>query len=180
MRVGRVGGLGRGWLLLEDRGGLVRRRRRQETRMSPSCSLHTTVPCFWRLHSHGETLAFNGRRRKMAKPRGRGTRPLANAPWGQPRGGAGDPHPAALPLNPTALGQREEAAPLSWRTARARPQRGMVPSPTTPSCLTGLRRKPVPRGGGTSGHPTARQLVIWSVNIGGGLGGRRDSGRGFI
>lgn len=34
--------------------------------MAPSCSLHTTVPCFRRLRSPGETLAFHGRRRAFA------------------------------------------------------------------------------------------------------------------
>lgn len=55
-----------GWGLAGP-GGL---QRRQETRMAPSCSLRTTVPCFRRLRSPGETLAFNGRRRASAR-RGR-------------------------------------------------------------------------------------------------------------
>lgn len=64
-------------------------------------------------------------------------------------------------------------------------RRGMLPS--TGMLDRGLRRKPVPQNRGDERSPrSARQrLVIWSVNIGrgfwgGGRGGKRDSGRGFI
>lgn len=57
---------------------------------------------------------------------------LWQMPPGDSHGGGRRPPPAALPLNPAAMGQREEAAPLGWRTARARPQQGDGPQPGHP------------------------------------------------
>lgn len=89
-----------------------------------------------------EPFAFDGRRRASAQ-RGR-------------QGSRGHPHPAS------AGGHREPDL-----------RRGTVPSPGM--LAWGLRRKPVPqsRAGDERTPRSARQrrrLVIWSVNIGGGVG----------
>lgn len=75
---------------LGPRGLQRAQRRRQETRMALSCSLHPTVPCFRGLHSPGGTLAFNGRRRAPA--------------WRGWKGSQGTPTPLAPQICSPGLG----------------------------------------------------------------------------
>lgn len=79
--------------------------------MAPSFSLHTTVPCCRRLHSPGETLAFNGRRRASARKGRHGS-------WGHPN-----------PAGPMDLLPRARLSGQRWGPERAQPPWGDSPQP---------------------------------------------------
>lgn len=129
--------------------------------MSPSCSLHTTVPCFWRLHSHGETLAFNGRRRKTAKPQGRGTRPLANAPWGQPQRGQETPAHCPTP-KPQGSGAAGGGCPIRLEDGESLTPTGDGPQPGHPLLPDGAETesRATRRGDERSPHCTTAGYLV--------------------
>lgn len=115
--------------------------------------------------------------------------PLPSTDGEEPlRGGAGRAprgHPDPADLLPRARLSGQRGGP-----ARARPPQGDGPQPRDAGPEAEKKTHATkPFGGGGGGRDersprSARQrrrLVIWSVNIGRGLGGgKRDSGRGFI
>lgn len=149
MHVDRVQGLG--WGLAGPRGLQRARRRRQETRMALSRSLHPTLLPKATLTRRDPRLQWTEKS------------PCMEGLEGLP----GHLNPAG----PTDLLPWVRLWGQSWAQARARPPQRDGPRPR--DAALGAEDKTHGTKRGESGHPAPR-LVIWSVNMAGGQGAGQE------